>query len=102
MGADDHHCKKAVVEMLVLLLMICQLLLSTLLLILVLSILAWMSEVEVTMRRGNRLEISLARVEKMLNDNQDTVAALQEAIIRVEVMARNRNTSNSNDNITSN
>ena len=131
--ADDHHCKKAVVEMLVLLLMICQLLLSTLLLILVLrypfssssiclnsddhticrhshfeplfchSILAWMSEVEVTMRRGNRLEISLARVEKMLNDNQDTVAALQEAITKVEVMmARNRNTSNSNDNITSN
>ena len=67
------------------------------------SILAWMSEVEVTMRRGNRLEISLARVEKMLNDNQDTVAALQEAITKVEVMtARNRNTSNSNDNITSN
>ena len=58
-----------------------------------------MSEVEVTMRRGNRLEISLAKVEKMLNDNQqDTVAAMQEAIT---MMARNRNTSKSNDNNTS-
>lgn len=63
-----------------------------------LSILAWMSEMEVTMRRGNRLEASLARMEKILSDNQDTVAAIQEAITRLEMMtARNRNTSNRNE-----
>ena len=55
------------------------------------------------MSRGNRLETSLARVEMMMSDNQDAVVAIQEAITRVEVlMARNRNTSNINDNQTSN
>ena len=33
-----------------------------------------MSEMEVTMRRANRLEASLARVEKMLSDNQEVMA----------------------------
>ena len=62
------------------------------------SILAWMSEMEVTMRRGNRFEASLARMERILGDNQDTAAAIQEAITRVEMMtARNRNTSNRNE-----
>ena len=57
-----------------------------------------MSEVEVTMRRGNRFEASLTRMEKILSDNQDTVAAIQEAITRLEMMtARNRNTSNRNE-----
>ena len=88
--------------MLLLLLQICQLLLSALMLVLILrslsflhhhhkqnvskncdnitpsllchSILAWMSEMEVTMRRANRLEASLARVEKMLSDNQEVMA----------------------------
>ena len=33
-----------------------------------------MSEMEVTTRRANRLEASLARVEKMLSDNQEVMA----------------------------
>ena len=103
--------------MLLLLLMLCQLLLSTLLLVLVIrylflssskylffencdllppltpplfycSILSWMSELELRSLRGNRLETSLARMEAVLMDNPDTVAAIQEAI------TRNRNTSN--------
>ena len=62
-----------------------------------------MSEVETTMRRGNRLETSLVKVEKIMSDNQDTVVAIQEAITRMEaLMARNRNTSNINNNQTSN
>ena len=32
-----------------------------------------MSEMEVTMRRANRLEASLARVEKMLSENQGAI-----------------------------
>ena len=65
------------------------------------SILAWMSEMEVMMRRG--LEASLARMEKMLSDNQDTVVAIQEVITRVEEMSSgNRHTSNSYNNSTNN
>ena len=48
-----------------------------------------MSEMEVTMRRANRLEASLARVEKMLSENQGAIQG---------VMA----TGNSNNNNTSN
>ena len=51
------------------------------------SILAWMSEMEVTMRRGNQLEASLARMEKILSENR-----------RVEVMtAGNRTTDNTSN-----
>ena len=46
---------------------------------------------EVTMRRANRLEASLARVEKMLNANQ---AAIQQ----VEVTTGN-NTSNEGEDV---
>ena len=55
------------------------------------SILAWMSaEMEVTMRRGNQLEASLARMENLLSDNQEAVTR------GVEVMtAGNRTTDNS-------
>ena len=62
-----------------------------------------MAEMEVTMRRGNRLEASLARMEEILSDNQDTAAAIQEPITRVEVMtARNsydNNTSNEGEDV---
>ena len=50
-----------------------------------------MSELELRSLRGNRLETSLARMEEVLMDNPDTVAAIQEAI------TRNRNTSNTNN-----
>ena len=51
------------------------------------SILAWMSEMEVTMRRANRLEASLARMEKILSENR-----------RGEVMtAGNRTTDNTSN-----
>ena len=60
-----------------------------------------MSEMEVTMRRG--LEALLARMEKMLSDNQDTVVAIQEVITRVEEMSSGkRHTSNSYNNSTNN
>ena len=67
------------------------------------SLLAWMSEVEVAMDRGSRAEASLARMEMMLSDTQNTVAAMQETIARVELMmARKENTTTRDNDSTSN
>ena len=67
------------------------------------SLLAWMSEVEVAMDRGSRAEASLARMEMMLSDTQNTVAAMQETIARVELMmAGKENTTTRDDDSTSN
>ena len=113
----NHSLWAATVNMLLLLLQICQLLLSALMLVLILrslsflhhhhkqnvskncdnirpsflchSILAWMSEMEVTMRRANRLEASLARMEKILSENQ---AAIQGVMTTGN--SYNNNTSN--------
>ena len=67
------------------------------------SLLAWMSEVEVAMDRGSRAEASLARMEMMLSDTQNTVAAMQDTIARVELMmAGKENTTTRDDDRTSN
>ena len=67
------------------------------------SLLAWMSEVEVAMDRGSRAEASLARMEMMLSDTQNTVAAMQETIARVELMMTGKeNTTTRDDDRTSN
>ena len=67
------------------------------------SLLAWMSEVEVAMDRGSRAEASLARMEMMLSDTQNTVAAMQDTIARVELMmAGKENTTTRDDDSTSN
>ena len=47
-----------------------------------------MSEMEVTMRRANRLEASLARMEKILSENQDAIQ---------EVMATGNSYNKSNE-----
>ena len=62
-----------------------------------------MSEVEVAMDRGSRAEASLARMEMMLSDTQNTVAAMQDTIARVELMmAGKENTTTRDDDSTSN
>ena len=67
------------------------------------SLLAWMSEVEVAMDRGSRAEASLARMEMMLSDTQNTVAAMQDTIARVELMmAGKENTTTRDKDNTSN
>ena len=67
------------------------------------SLLAWMSEVEVAMDRGSRAEASLARMEMMLSDTQNTVAAMQDTIARVELMmAGKENTTTRDKDSTSN
>ena len=68
------------------------------------SLLAWMSEVEVAMDRGSRAEASLARMEMMLSDTQNTVAAMQETIARVELMmaGKENSTTTRDDDSTSN
>ena len=68
------------------------------------SLLAWMSEVEVAMDRGSRAEASLARMEMMLSDTQNTVAAMQENIARVELMmaGKENSTTTRDDDSTSN
>ena len=62
------------------------------------SLLAWMSEVEVAMDRGSRAEASLARMEMMLSDTQNTVAAMQETIARVELMMTGKENTTTRDN----
>ena len=62
------------------------------------SLLAWMSEVEVAMDRGSRAEASLARMEMMLSDTQNTVAAMQETIARVELMMAGKENTTTRDN----
>ena len=55
------------------------------------------------MDRDSRAEASLARMEMMLSDTQNTVAAMQETIARVELMmAGKENTTTRDDDSTSN
>ena len=62
------------------------------------SLLAWMSEVEVAMDRDSRAEASLARMEVMLSDTKNTVAAMQETIARVELMMTGKENTTTRDN----